>query len=289
MRRSPVCVDVFLIGAPKAGTTALAGALAKHPDICFSDPKEPNCVATYRSTFGRDDSEPAWDRYEQCFANRPGIRIDGSVCVFADPDAPARYATFFPDAKFLVCVREPVARALSHWAMITESAEDLENGVDWKTFERAWSDERLYGHSLYGENLARWLNHFPRDRFLFVATDDMARDPGVVLRQVSDFCGVRPNLLSATSLTPENTATARRSQARVWNKARLAFRRVAPNLRLPRRLSMLAWKAFEKHGRDPHLGKRHYDLCTDRVMPDLVKFSRVSDVNVDAWVKKFHG
>jgi hypothetical protein len=289
MERSPVHVDVFLIGAPKAGTTAVAAALAKHPDVCFSDPKEPNCVATYRSTFGRDDSHPNWAQYEQCFAARTGIRIDGSVCVFADPDAPTRYAVLYPDAKFLVCVRDPVARALSHWAMITDSAEDLEHGIDWKTFERAWSDKSLYGHSLYGENLARWLNYFPREKFLFVTTEDMVSDPGGVLEVVTAFCGVDPMLLRASCLTKENAAIARRSQARGWNKARLAFRRIAPNVRLPRLLSTLAWKAFERRGRVPQVDAYHYEICRSRVLPDLAYFSLLAGLDVARWVRKFRG
>jgi len=36
-----VTVDFLLIGAAKSATTSLSNALSQHPDICFSDPKEP--------------------------------------------------------------------------------------------------------------------------------------------------------------------------------------------------------------------------------------------------------
>ena len=32
--------NLFVIGAPKCGTTALCEYLSRHPKICFSDPKE---------------------------------------------------------------------------------------------------------------------------------------------------------------------------------------------------------------------------------------------------------
>ena len=51
-------VGAFLLGAPKSGTTWLASALEQHPEICVSDPKEPNEVATHKGTFGRDAGEP---------------------------------------------------------------------------------------------------------------------------------------------------------------------------------------------------------------------------------------
>ena len=51
-------VDVFLIGAPKAGTTWLAYALNQHTKIDLSDPKEPNIIASHRGTFIRTDESP---------------------------------------------------------------------------------------------------------------------------------------------------------------------------------------------------------------------------------------
>ncbi|CAN5138666.1 hypothetical protein BH20ACT5_BH20ACT5_07850 [soil metagenome] len=33
--------ELYLIGAPKCGTTSLAGWLAGHPEVYFSVPKEP--------------------------------------------------------------------------------------------------------------------------------------------------------------------------------------------------------------------------------------------------------
>ena len=44
-------VGAFLLGAPKCGTTWLAEVLMQHPEICVSDPKEPNIVATHKGTF----------------------------------------------------------------------------------------------------------------------------------------------------------------------------------------------------------------------------------------------
>ena len=37
----PQCPDFLIIGAPKAGTTALHSALALHPEVFTTVPKEP--------------------------------------------------------------------------------------------------------------------------------------------------------------------------------------------------------------------------------------------------------
>ena len=77
-------VGAFLLGAPKCGTTWLAEILTQHPEICVSDPKEPNIVASHKGTFGRDDSVPDWVTYSDCF-NGEGLRIDCSVHAMACP------------------------------------------------------------------------------------------------------------------------------------------------------------------------------------------------------------
>ena len=33
--------NFFIVGAPKSGTTAMADYLREHPEVFFSDPKEP--------------------------------------------------------------------------------------------------------------------------------------------------------------------------------------------------------------------------------------------------------
>jgi hypothetical protein len=284
---APVHVDFFLIGAPKAGTTSLATALANHPEMCVSDPKEPNLVANFRGTFVRRQQLPDWAAYERCFQGRPGLRLDASVCVFADPDAPARYKEWFPDAKFLVTVRDPVVRAVSHWAMISDSGEDLEHGADWKSFRHAWADARLVDHSLYGRNLERWLQHFARERFFFLTMEDMAARPGDALRSIAEFCGIPPGGFTESKLGHENAAQRRTAQARAWNKARLLFRRIAPNLQIPRMLSVPAWKAFERRGRASDPKPWHYKLCEAELLPDIRKFSRLSGLNCEPWIARF--
>ena len=54
----------FIVGAPRAGTTAMGHYLKKHPAICFSDPKETHFF------FAADDSTEPEDlkrRYLKAF------------------------------------------------------------------------------------------------------------------------------------------------------------------------------------------------------------------------------
>ena len=189
---SDVCkVGAFLLGAPKCGTTWLAEVLTQHPGICVSDPKEPNIVASHKGTFGRDESEPNWKKYADCFTG-DGLRIDCSVHAMACPIAPSRVADNWPDARLIICLRDPVGRTVSHWNMVLDSAADKQNGTDWSNFEEAWADSRLSVDSFYGAAISRWLEHFDRDSILLIGENRMRNDSSGVLEDVCNHLSVAP-------------------------------------------------------------------------------------------------
>ena len=202
-------VGAFLLGAPKCGTTWLAEVLTQHPEICVSDPKEPNIVASHKGTFGRDESEPDWGEYADCF-NGDGLRIDCSVHAMACPIAPSRVANNWPNARFIICLREPVSRTVSHWNMILDTKEDHENGADWSDFESAWSDSRLSDDTLYGAAIARWLEHFDRGSILLIEANRMRHDASMVLEEVCNHLSISSHSFDLDSVHNANTAADRR-------------------------------------------------------------------------------
>ena len=202
-------VGAFLLGAPKCGTTWLADALSQHPGVCVSDPKEPNIVASHKGTFPRDDSEPDWEAYSDCFSGG-GVRIDCSVHALACPVAPSRVARFWPEARLVVCLREPVSRTISHWNMILDTGEDAEFGEDWSNFEVAWADTRLNCDTLYGASVTRWLEYFGRDSILLIEANRMRHEPVAVLTEVCAHLGVDEYAFDFDAVHNANTAADRR-------------------------------------------------------------------------------
>src|SRR4051812_48993129 len=75
--------DLFLIGAPKAGTTSLAGWLAQHPDVYWSVPKEPYYWAAdypcLRSHYGFDSLASYQALFASPAARSALIRAEGST------------------------------------------------------------------------------------------------------------------------------------------------------------------------------------------------------------------
>ena len=207
--RLMVEVDVFLIGAPKAGTTWLGHALNQHPGISLSYPKEPNIVASHKGTFLRVEDEPDWSKYEGCFRNE-GLKLDASVHTFACPMSPQRIRERCPDARFILCLREPVSRTVSHWNMIRSNGADSENGTDWSDFQIAWSDERLRVDSMYGTSMERWLEHFDLKRFLVIDSSRLRGESLDVLRETEEFLHLDEAEYDLSPSRHSNSAATRR-------------------------------------------------------------------------------
>jgi len=119
----------FLVGAPKAGTSALHAALAQHPQLFLSAVKEPKfflCDGAPPDPLGQrgpgdahSAQEWVWrrDRYEALFAGAPAGALRGESTPFYlyDRAAHRRIAQRVPDAKLVAIVRDPVDRAYSNW------------------------------------------------------------------------------------------------------------------------------------------------------------------------------
>jgi hypothetical protein len=138
--------SLFVVGAPRTGTTSLSKALASHPQICFSKPKETHF---FLRPFGGESMEEVRRRYESAFFH--GLNehhrcvAEGSVSYLYDPQAIARILAFDPDAKFVVGLRNPLELLPSYHAQLLYTMDE-----DVQDFARAWA---LQGRRLRGEQI----------------------------------------------------------------------------------------------------------------------------------------
>src|SRR5262249_38309001 len=125
---------VFLVGAPRCGTTSLALALSQHPQICFSEPKEPHFLAYLPEDF---DLSRARTQYLQTFFRQDLLSRDwlaeGSPSYLYAPHAIRVMERMFPAARFLVMVRNPLDMLPSYHARLLFTMDE-----DAAAFEIAW-------------------------------------------------------------------------------------------------------------------------------------------------------
>jgi hypothetical protein len=203
-RRRPL-PDFLVIGAQKAGTTALYAYLRWHPGITGPSWKE---VSFFDRHWWRGE---AW--YRGQFPLRAGERLVGeaSPSYLFHPLAPGRARSLVPDAKLVALLRDPVDRAYSQYqhevalgreplsfedALAAEDdrlAGEVERLVeDPRAFSRAWWDHTYAARGRYAEQLERWLAVFPREQLLVVPTEELGERPAETYAAILAFLGAEP-------------------------------------------------------------------------------------------------
>ncbi len=197
--------NLFIIGAPKSGTSALSAYLREHPDIFFSEPKELYYFNTdFSKNFRKYLKE---DEYLNVFRGAAKYKAvgEGSVHYLQSKEAVPNILKFNPDAKFIVMARNPVDSARSMHAHLFHKVAK-ENVRD---FKEAWRlrEERHKGKNIpascpdpkilhygemfkLGEQLERLYKHAPKEKVLVIFFDDFKQDTRREYKRVLDFLGV---------------------------------------------------------------------------------------------------
>jgi hypothetical protein len=200
--------DFFVIGAPKAGTSALHSALDRHPQLFMSKVKEPKyfmCDGPPRRRGGPGDAhsyrEWIWDRrrYEALFEDAPPGMLRGESTPFylSDFDAQGRIHASVPQAKLIAVLRDPIDRAHSNWAhMWTDGLETIPDFLaacakEDLRIEANWAPIWRYKRTgLYGEQLENLYSLFPRERVHLLRYRDLVDHPRDAINAMCRFLGV---------------------------------------------------------------------------------------------------
>jgi Sulfotransferase family len=213
--------DALIIGAPKAGTSALHAALAQHPQIYASPVKEPKYYMcwdapppAYRGPGdAHSNQEWIWRRadYEALFLGAPedAVRLESTPFYLYMPGARRRIAEELEEAKLIVIVRDPIDRAYSNWMHLWVDglepisdfvaawhAEGRRVAAGWAPF---WHYQRL---GRYGEQLADLFGLVERERVFVLRYWQLVSHPDETLNRVARFLGIAEDQVA--TIPPHN-------------------------------------------------------------------------------------
>lgn len=235
--------DFLIVGAAKAGTTALHSYLAQHPAIAVSDPKETfyftrseieHCSQVGGEYALRPIPQTPAD-YARCFKSAEPAAIRGESCVayLYFPEAAARIHAANSACKIVLLLRDPAERAFSNYLHhVRDGLEPAAFAVGlerWPARQRAgwWFGFDYLGGSRYGEQLARFQACFPAAQLRVLWYDDFRRAPEQACRAIFDFLGVRADVPIDTRAELNVSIVPRPG----WQPLHRALRRAWPLLR----------------------------------------------------------
>lgn len=223
--RSRPLRSAFVVGAPRCGTTFLAKALARHPQICFSKPKESYFFVREPAAARPDAMREFLRRHFHGLQDSHDVIAEGSPATLYDPAVALRILELDPDARFVLSVRNPVELAPSFHARLLYTTDE-----DVPDFATAWSlqEARARGEGIprrcreprmlqYREvcSLAApveaFLGAIGRERCHVVVFDDLAADPRKAYVSLLEFLGLDDDGRTAFARKREN-----RDVARTW-------------------------------------------------------------------------
>jgi hypothetical protein len=204
--------NLFIVGGPRCGTSAMFQLLAQHPEIAVSHPKETYyfCVDFHEESdryAGKGMRFPIRSeaQYLSLFSDLSRtIVAEATPAYLYSRVAASRIHAFNPEGRILALVRDPLTMLQSlHAKMVAQGQEDLRDfreAIEAEPARRAgrrlpsglfWPSALFYSEWVkFGEQIERYRNTFPARRVKTVLHDDFRHDNLATFADVVSFLGV---------------------------------------------------------------------------------------------------
>jgi len=198
--------DFLIIGAQKAGTTALFNYLSKHPDIGLPIKKE---IHFFDLNYFRGVN---W--YLAHFPlkfKKKKITGEATPYYLFHPYVPKRVYQYFPDIKLIIILRNPIDRAFSHFQMEVRNGREKKknfnyafeneilrlNKIDLSKLEDPYYQDDDHRNHLYFERgkyskqISAWLNYFPKSNIHIILYEEFFSDVNTNFKKVCTFLNIK--------------------------------------------------------------------------------------------------
>jgi hypothetical protein len=307
--------NLFLVGAPRCGTTALYTYLKAHPDVFMSPIKELHYFST---DFFQPDPQATFRNEREYLAmfaaagNQPWVGEASPYYIYSATAAEAIKA-FSPDARLIVTLRNPADMMYSMYLLRVRAAAFHPAQETSPSFEQALADgpARLRGELLphgaptepgrclylcyqelgrYADRVARLIDAFGRQSIHVVVFDDFVSDTPAAYEHLCRFLGIdmsfRPDFDLSLAQRAGSAVTRSGRLARLLWRPRPVIARAARSLlphgaRRALRHRLEGWNDRLPPPLSPDTRRRILDACA----PDVRQLSELLDRDLTHWLR----
>lgn len=224
----------LIIGAQKAGTSALHYYLSQHPELASTSQKEIDFFSCSKKFF---QGYSAYHRYFPILGLRKRVSFEASPSYLPHPYAAERIYNYNSDIKLLALVRDPILRAYSGWRMYFRYfSKDREWFIKWKNdccgadwgrgdllmrtsdsipnFDNYVQQELdaiqqgvpieapVLSHGLYHMHIRRYAAYFDTKQLLLLESGELMNHTISSLKEIEKFLGLSPYDWNKADLRP---------------------------------------------------------------------------------------
>lgn len=173
-------VNFLYLGGDKCGSTWIHHILSHHPDVRLAKAKE----LFYFDRFYSKGS----DWYLRQFPDWKGETRTGEICHDYLYSAPALHriaSDVSSDARFLITVRDPVQRTLSHYKYLRKIGRTKDSFAD-----ALRSQRQIVEHSMFGRHVTRAINVLGAERVRILRFELLRENPVAFGKALSNALGI---------------------------------------------------------------------------------------------------
>ncbi|MFA5917178.1 MAG: sulfotransferase [Candidatus Gracilibacteria bacterium] len=215
--------NLFIVGAPRTGTTSIHNYLSYHKEIFVGEEKEPYYFC---NDFHSEDKKMKFFKIRNLisylmlykgYKNEKYI-VDGSTFYLYSKNAAENIFKFNEKAKIIIIVREPVSQLSSYYSYLIK--QKFENIKDFDIALKSEKNRKIglmnneykkYTSCLfysdipkYKEQITRYLKFFKKENIKILVYDDLEKDSITFSKEILDFLKLDDSLKDDKKIGKKN-------------------------------------------------------------------------------------
>lgn len=291
----------LVVGAIKAGTTALYQYMIQHPEIYLSPERKESRFLTGLShktnpeILSQISVIESYNEYEQLFskakAGQQVGEIDPWYLYLYDAAIPRIKQYLSPDVKIIISLRSPAERALSNYyqgyrqGLIKRPFDELTSMLP-SLDKFDWYERMVFQAGSYSQQVAAYLAAFPRKQVFIFLYEDFQANPQQIYQNICEFIGVDATFQPDMSYKANKGGIPKNQTLhRFLTQKSLATEVLKPLIPIHLRRKLRFQLINTNLEQYPALSQRSRHLLNNYYKDDIQRVQALIDRDVTRWVK----
>lgn len=287
MPEPPVDLDFIVFGAQKCASTWFCRCLDEHPAVSIGEPYEKRFLTEERGWVERRPNPrflADWEWYREQFPDKEAaqLRGDGDVELYSNSSGPRVVEEWYPDAKLLAILRDPVDRIHSEYVHRFRNPNKPPETPE-EYVEKSYTVAR----SRYAERLRPWFDTFPREQIEVWTWTDLREEGADIVASAYRFLDIDPGFEPPSLREKVNPHRTKQAWLSALESAARRLRSVglAPVFDLVNRVGLgpALKDAGERPAEKPPLPEKLEHELRRELVEDVEELEAMLDTDLSAW------